>query len=88
LPKGREVAEYRPAASLWTVRENPVSWFRSTTCTPGSTASVLSFTVPEMVPVTAWLSAIEGVTRARKANSANSLALDLKLIIFHPFSTL
>ena len=53
-PTGSTGTEYTPAAFVTTVRDRPVSSFKTVTVAPGRTDCVASLTVPRMLPVDRW----------------------------------
>ena len=68
---------YSPFALVTTLRLKPVPVFTSVTVAPGTTAPVESFTIPRIVPVTAWAPAGGGARQHRMANPSRVAARPL-----------
>ena len=71
-PVGSKGAVYSPLGSLTTLRVKPVAVFASVTVAPGSAAPDESYTVPNMVPLTAWAAAGRGDSQARRATATTA----------------
>src|SRR5215470_822206 len=68
VPMGKDGNRYAPELSVVVLDSTPVAWFLATTTAPGTTAPVLSVTVPLSDAVDC--ARVEGVLAIRRTNSA------------------